>query len=117
MTRLERGPEVAAREQVWKKAYQLEHGICSVMCDSVLMAGFFGQEVHLGPLGHASTSQEVGLMEDSRKSPFNSFIGLILPQSQPCSFSMDNNRWVQKKGSEGSGWGACLEEEDTLLFI
>lgn len=95
MTRLERVPEVAASGQLWKKAYQLEHGLCSVMCDSVLMAAFFGQEVHLGPRSHASTSQEVGLMEDSRKSPFNSFTGLLLPQSQPCSVSMDNNRWVQ----------------------
>lgn len=86
---------MAASGQLGKKAYQLEHGLCSGMCDSVLMTAFFGQEVHLEPLGHASTSQEVGLVEDSHKSPFNSFIALILPQSQPYSVSMDNNRWVQ----------------------
>lgn len=39
MTRLERGPEVAVSGQLWKKTYQLECRICSVMCDSVLMAG------------------------------------------------------------------------------
>lgn len=51
------------------------------------------------PLGHTSTSQVVGLLEDSCKSAFNSFTVPILSQSQSYSFSCEQYHLGAVKGS------------------